>query len=169
MGVRVKTVVNTVICKFPKVQKTLTCKFPKVQKTLSPLQVPKCPENIQSLASSQKSRTPFIYHNTGFGDKTEKSPGLPFIYHNTGFSDKTEKSPELCLFIITPVLVAKQKKVQHSTYCHTCVSTQVRYRRAVTCLFVHLSVRQQLTCERNSSYSFLPIVLKLHRCFGHSV
>ena len=31
------------------------------------------------------------------------------------------------------------------------------------------SVRQQLTCERNSSYSFWPIILKLHRCFGHGV
>ena len=39
-------------------------------------------------------------------------------------------------------------------FCRTCVSTQVRYRRAVTRPFVRLSVRQQLTCERNSSYSF---------------
>ena len=54
-------------------------------------------------------------------------------------------------------------------FCCTCVSTQVRYRRAVTRPFVRLSVRQQLTCERNSSYSFWPIILKLHRCFGHGV
>ena len=58
---------------------------------------------------------------------------------------------------------------KYTYYCRTCISTQVRYRRAVTCPFVRLSVRQQLTCERNFSYSFWPIVLKLHRCFCHSV
>ena len=71
----------------------------------------------------------------------------------------------LLLFVLCVVL----RLLASGLFCRTCVSMQVRYKRAVTRPFVRLSVRQQLTCERNSSYSFVPIVLKLHRCFGHSV
>ena len=47
-----------------------------------------------------------------------------------------------------------------------------RHRRASFRTFVRPSIRQHLTwvsCERNSSYSFAPIVLKLCMCFPHGM
>ena len=47
-----------------------------------------------------------------------------------------------------------------------------RHRRASFRPFVRPSIRQHLTwvsCERNSSYSFVPIVLKLCMCFPHGM
>ena len=47
-----------------------------------------------------------------------------------------------------------------------------RHRRASFRLFVRSSIRQHLTwvsCKRNSSYSFAPIVLKLCMCFPHGM
>ena len=43
----------------------------------------------------------------------------------------------------------------------------MRYRHAVTRTLVRLSVRQQLTCERNSSYSFWPAAVKPKNEINH--
>ena len=76
--------------------------------------------------------------------------------------------------------VREKRKKEH--YCRTCFSmgdlgVQVSVRLFVrpcvrVCPSVCLSVRQHLpwvSCERNSSYSFLLIFLKLCRCFLHGV
>ena len=57
-------------------------------------------------------------------------------------------------------------------YCRTCFSMGDLGMQVSVHLFVRPSVRQHLlwvSCERNSSYSFLPIFLKLCRCFLHGV
>ena len=63
-----------------------------------------------------------------------------------------------------------------SSFCRTCFSMGDLGVQVSVCLFVRpsvcLSVRQHLpwvSCECNSSYSFLLIFLKLCRCFLHGV
>ena len=56
-----------------------------------------------------------------------------------------------CLFFVVPALAGRHGRASFRT-------------------FVRPSIRQHLTwvsCERNSSYSFAPIVLKLCMCFSH--
>ena len=58
------------------------------------------------------------------------------------------------------------------SFCRTCFSMGDLGVQVSVRLSVHSSVRQHLpwvSCERNSSYSFVPIFLKLCRCFHHGM
>ena len=64
-------------------------------------------------------------------------------------------------FIVAPALAGRHRRASFRPFVRSSVRT-----------FVRPSIRQHLTwvsCERNSSYSFAPIVLKLCMCFPHGM
>ena len=66
-----------------------------------------------------------------------------------------------CVLFVAPALAGRHRRASFRPFVRPSVRTYVRP-----------SVRQHLTwvsCERNSSYSFAPIVLKFCMCFPHGM
>ena len=66
---------------------------------------------------------------------------------------------------VAPALAGRHRRASFRSFVCPFVRSSVR-------TFVRPSIRQHLTwvsCERNSSYSFAPIVLKLCMCFPHGM
>ena len=98
------------------------------------------------------------YISLSFGVSTVYPPWPPYL-HSWSNTTSTFVPPHLHMSLFN----------EHglSIFLSQLRSTQVRYRRAVIRPFVNNW--QWVSCERNSSYSFWLIILKLHRCFGHGV
>ena len=75
----------------------------------------------------------------------------------TQVSDSGPQGP----LVVAPALAGRHRRASFRPFIRSSVRTLVRP-----------SIRQHLTwvsCERNSSYSFAPIVLKLCMCFPHGM
>ena len=78
---------------------------------------------------------------------------------------------------VAPALAGRHRRASFRPFVRSSVRTFVRsyvrpFVRSPVRTFVRPSIRQHLTwvsCERNSSYSFAPIVLKLCMCFPHGM
>ena len=67
--------------------------------------------------------------------------------------------------IVAPALAGRHSRASFRPFVRSSVRTFIRS-------YVRPSIRQHLTwvsCKRNSSYSFAPIVLKLCMCFPHGM
>ena len=75
-------------------------------------------------------------------------------------------------YVIVFQYVLRRKQYHRQLLLFFAPALAGRHRRASFRPFVRPSIRQHLTwvsCERNSSYSFAPIVLKLCMCFPHGM
>ena len=124
-------------------------------------------EKIRKIIIELSSKTYFMCTSDHFhiryvvlGQRSLNCFMLSSAEHEILNADKYKNNKKLCIFV-APALAGRHRRASFRPFVHLSVRTSVRP-----------SIRQHLTwvfCERNSYYSFAPIVLKLCLCFPHGM